>query len=142
VSLRNAGRAAIALCASIGLAFGASGCLSDDTSVPVPPAPDAAGEDAGYPVSDASGSVDGASPPPADAGSDAPANDSSVPFDAAPPVDAGRDGSGVSQLGLVAGGAVSQSTNYTMTATTGPATAPVLRSSHYTIVGGMAVTTQ
>jgi hypothetical protein len=142
VSLRNVGRVAVVAVASIGLALGASGCLSDDTSVPVPPAKDAASEDAGFPVSDASGSVDGANPPPADAGTDAPVVDSSVPIDATPPVDAGRDAFAPSQLGLVAGGTVSQSPSYTMTGTTAPATAPVLRSPNYKIVGGMAVTTQ
>jgi hypothetical protein len=59
-------------------------------------------------------------------------------------VDAGVDASrtGVSQAGLVAGGTVSRSPSFTMTGTTGPATAPMLTSPHYRLVGGMSVSSQ
>jgi len=121
------------------LAIGAIGCLSDDTSL-TPPLKDAGPIDASLtPISDASGTVDGSNPPPADAGTDAPVVvDSGT--DAAPPVDAGKDAAGPSQAGLVAGGTVGHSPSFKMTGTTGPATAPVLKSPSYSLVGGMAVT--
>jgi hypothetical protein len=127
----------IVACATLGLATGAMGCLSDDTSLA--PGRDAGTFDAGLPLFDASGSVDGANPPPVDAGIDAPVVDSAVP-DATPPVDAGKDAAGPSQAGLVAGGTVGHSTAYRMTVTTGPASAPVLKSPKYQLVGGVSVT--
>ncbi len=146
MSLRNAGKLALGLVTAVslaGLAVGASGCLSDDTSLsPVPK--DAGLFDAGNlpPVFDASGSVDGTSPPPVDAGTDATLPDAAAPdagTDAG--TDAGKEAGVVpSQAGLVAGGAVGHSPSYTMTGTTGPATAPVLRSPHYKLVGGVSVT--
>jgi hypothetical protein len=113
------------------------GCLSVDTA---PRVPDAGVLDAGLPGFDAGGAIDGAVPPAVDAGSDALMPiDSGAPSDATPPVEAGYDAAAVSQLGLVAGGAISRSGGYMMTATTGPATAPVLRSSRYQLVVGMSV---
>jgi hypothetical protein len=120
--------------ATSGLSLGAIGCLSDDTSLS-PPVKDAGlFFDSSAPTFDAGGLVDGAG---IDAGLD-----SSLPDATPPPVDAGKDASGISQLGVVAGGTVSHSPSYTMTGTTGPATAPVLRSPHYTFVGGMSVSTK
>jgi hypothetical protein len=136
VWLRNAGRFVVVMCACVGLALGASGCVSDDTAIPVTPGIDAA-IDSAFSASDASGTVDGA---PADAATDAPEVDSSAP-DAAP-VDAGNDATAMSQIGLVAGGAVGHSPSYTMTVTAGPATAPLLKSPHYQLAGGMSATTQ
>ena len=138
MSLRNAIGFMVVACATLGLATGATGCLSDDTSL-APPGRDAGTFDAGLPVFDAGGSVDGANPPPVDAGSDAPVVDSAVP-DATPPVDAGRDAAGPSQASLVAGGTVGHSAAYKMTVTTGPASAPVLKSPKYQLVGGVSVT--
>jgi hypothetical protein len=145
VSLRNSGRIAVIACGCLGLALGASGCISDDTSLPIP-GRDASALDAAFPPDDASGMVDGAGP--GDAAVDAPALDasidSSVP-DATPPADAADaavDATAMSQIGLVAGGTVGHSPTYTMTGTTGPATAPVLRSPHYQLVGGMSATAQ
>jgi hypothetical protein len=142
VWLRRSGRVAVIACGCLGLALGASGCISDDTSLPVT-GRDASTIDAAFPADDASGTVDGAGP--GDAAIDAPALDaaidSSVP-DATPPVDAGVDATAMSQIGLVAGGTVGHSPTYTMTGTTGPATAPVLRSPHYQLVGGMSATAQ
>ena len=89
--LRNAGRFVVVMCACVGLALGASGCVSDDTAIPVTPGIDAA-IDSAFSASDASGTVDGA---PADAATDAPEVDSSAP-DAAP-VDAGNDATAMSQ---------------------------------------------
>jgi hypothetical protein len=146
VLLRNVGKHALGLFTAVGLAslaVGASGCLSDDTSLsPVPR--DAGLFDAGNlpPVFDASGSVDGTSPSPVDAGTDATVPDAGVP-DAGTDAgsDAGKDAAVVpSQAGLVAGGAVGHSPGYKMTGTTGPATAPVLTSPKYKLVGGVSVT--
>ena len=140
MSLRNAARFMVVAGATLGLATGAIGCLSDDTSLsPVPK--DAGSVDGSLPVFDASGSVDGANPPPTDAGVDAVV-DSAVPPDAAPPLDAGKDAAGPSQASLVAGGTVGHSPNYKMTVTTGPATAPVLKSPNYRLVGGVSVTSR
>jgi hypothetical protein len=144
VWLRNSDRIAVIVCGCIGLALGASGCISDDTSLPIT-GRDASAIDAAFPTYDASGTVDGAGP--GDATTDAPGIDASVDSavpDAAP-VDAGDaavDASTMSQIGLVAGGTVGHSTSYTMTGTTGPATAPVLRSPSYQLVGGMSATSQ
>jgi hypothetical protein len=133
VSLLHAGRIAVIACVSIGFALVAGGCV--DNTV-VPPQNDV---DAALPTFDSGGEDVAVS----DAGSDADASviDSSIP-DAT--IDAGKDAATAAptQLGLVAGGSVSHSPSYTMTGTTGPATAPVLRSTHYQLVGGMAVTTQ
>jgi hypothetical protein len=138
VSLLGASRVVVAVGATLALALGAIGCLSDDTSLSPTPK-DASVSDTGLPTFDASGSVgvDGATP--TDAGTDAPAVDSSAPVDAG--VDAARVVT-ISQLGLVAGGTLSHSPSYQMTGTTGPATAPVMRSPNYKLVGGMTVTTQ
>ena len=129
--------AVMVLCACVGTALGASGCVSDDTSIPPAPGFDAAVDSAFQPA-DASGMVDGAGP--ADTGIDAPVVDSAAP-DAAP-VDAGNDATAMSQIGLVAGGAVGHSPSYKMTGTTGPATAPLLKSPHYKLAGGMSATAQ
>jgi hypothetical protein len=141
VSLRKAGKLVVVVCSALGLAAGAIGCLSDDTSLsPVPR--DAGGFDAGIvsPVFDASGTVD-VNAPPVDAGGDAEAPDASLPVEAG--VDAGRDAAASpSQVGLVAGGSVGHSPGYKMTGTTGPATAPVLKSPHYQFVGGVSATGQ
>ena len=138
--VRNAASFIVVLSTTLGLATGAMGCLSDDTSL-APPARDAGGFDAGLPTFDASGTVDGSNPPPVDAGIDAPVVDSAVPPDATPPPpDAGKDAAGPSQTSLVAGGAVGHSPGYKMPGTTGPATAPVLKSPNYQLVGGVSVT--
>ena len=125
------GQFMVVVCTSAGVALAASGCLSgDDTAAPL-----TTGLDSGLlpppPVFDASGIVDGASPPPgAEAGVDAASTDGSAP-----------DGAGgASTLGLVSGGTLSQSAHYTLIGATGPATAPVLQSPHYQLTGGMAVT--
>jgi hypothetical protein len=135
VSLRNANRFVVA-CATLAVATGAIGCLSDDTSLTLTPKDAGAIDGSLLPISDASGTVDGSNLPPVDAAVDAPGVDSAAP----PPVDAGKDAAGPSQAGLVAGGAVGHSPSYKMTGTTGPATAPVLKSPSYQLVGGMAVT--
>jgi hypothetical protein len=113
------------------VALAASGCLSgDDTSGP----PLTPGLDSGLPpppVLDASGIVDGASPPGTDAGIDA-AVDASLPD--------GATAGGQTSAGLVVGGTLSQSAHYTLIGTTGPATTPVLQSPKYQLTGGVAVT--
>jgi hypothetical protein len=137
VALLHAGRIAVITCASIAFAFVVSGCI-DNTVVPVSDDVDSAlpGIDSGVPSEDAGSDADANV---IDATTDA-RTDASV--DAS--IEAGKDAAtrGPSQLGLVAGGTVSHSASYTMTGTTGPATAPVLRSSHYQLIGGMAVTSQ
>ncbi len=124
------------VCTSLGVALGALGCLGgDDTSV----AP-GIGFDASFdvnlpPVLDDAGND--APSPPADAAPDA--------SDAAPIVlDAGADAATTpgSQVQLVGGGTLSQSTHYVLVGSTGPATAPVLHSTHYQLVGGMTVSNQ
>jgi hypothetical protein len=121
----------VVACTSAGVALAASGCLSgDDTSAPLTP-----GLDSGLPptpIFDASGVVEGASPPGPEAGVDAAATDASAPD--------GATAGGASTLGLVAGGVLSQSTHYTLIGATGPATAPVLQSPKYQLTGGMAAT--
>jgi hypothetical protein len=114
--------------------------LSDDTVAP-PGGVDAGGPsiDGSVPVFDANGFVDGQpgqvdatadvaidSSPPADAGVDAP-----------PPTDSGVTGTAT----LAAGGSVGHSAQHTLIGNVGPATAPVLRSSKYQLVGGMAAAT-
>jgi hypothetical protein len=119
------------VCGVLGAALGATGCLSDDTSVPVVPGFDAGVLDAGAPVFDASGVVDAPGPGP-DAGSDA-----------APPPDASApDAAGVSILGVVVGGTSSRSPGYIMTGTAGAAHSPLLRSPSYQLVGGLTVSQQ
>ncbi len=127
------GQFMVVVCTSAGVALAASGCLSgDDTAAP----PITLGFDSGTPgppILDASGIVDGASPPPGpEAGTDASATDASAP-DATV--------GGASTLGIVGGGVLSQSTHYTLIGATGPATAPLLQSPKYQLTGGMAVTT-
>ena len=140
MSARTVGRLAVVVCAALGSALGAIGCLSDDTSLnPAQNGFDASFPDAGPPVFDASGSVDANGNPLPDAAPDAPFD---AAADAAPPPDAGNDASGVSQFGLVAGGAIGHSTRYVLKGSTGPASAPVLQSPHYKLVGGMTVSTQ
>jgi hypothetical protein len=125
------------VCTSLALAVGVVGCLGgDDTSVPL--APPGIGFDASFDVNvpvvlDASGVVDGASPPLADAALDG--------AEASSHVDAGSDAAATqgTQVGLVGGGTLSQSTHYVLVGTTAPATAPVLSSPHYQLVGGMSV---
>ncbi len=113
----------------------ASGCLSDDTSITFPPREAASYEAGPLP------SFDGGTPVSDDAGADSGAGDAGT-LDAAAPRDGGspRDAAIPSQAGLVAGGTVGHSPRFKMTGTTGPATAPVLRSPRYQLVGGMAVT--
>ena len=138
MSLRNAASLLVVVCAALGSAAGAIGCLSDDTSVsPIPR--DAGAFDAGVisPVFDAGNVVDGATTP-TDAG--VTVEDAAVPTDGSSPRDAGRDATSPSQAGLVAGGSVGHSPSYRMTGTTGPATAPVLRSPNYRLVGGVSAT--
>jgi hypothetical protein len=121
---------------TLSTALGASGCLSDDTSVtPGQNGLDASSPDGGVNVLDASGVVDGQGPPPADSG---------PPDVVVPPIEAGLPdaGVGVSILGVVAGGTTSRSTRYVLTGTAGAAHAPLLRSPNYQLVGGMAVSTQ
>jgi hypothetical protein len=142
VWLVSAGRLGVGLFAAValaGLAGGASGCLSDDTTA-VPVVKDAGfsfdGGNGGTP--DASGAVDGASAP------DAAVPDAAVP-DAAFPDAASNEGKDPavvvpSQTGLVGAGAVGHSPGYTMTGTLGPATAPVLTAPNYKLVGGVSVT--
>jgi hypothetical protein len=136
LSFRSAAKLVVVACATLGLAMGAIGCLSDDTSLTLTPKDSGVFDGSLTPIFDASGTVDGSNLPPADAAPDAPGADSAPP----PPVDAGKDAAGPSQAGLVAGGAVGHSPSYKMTGTTGPATAPVLKSPSYQLVGGMAVT--
>jgi hypothetical protein len=150
VSLRIAGRFAVVVCTALGLAGGALGCLSDDTSLTVPPRDAGFAFDSSFPTFDAAGSVDGSGL--ADTGTDTSVPDSAVPPDATPPldagtdaakdagVDAGKDAMAPSQTSLVAGGAVGHSPSYKMTVTTGQATAPVLKSPKYQLVGGVSVT--
>lgn len=113
-------------------AAAANACLSDDTAVPksAPGLTYDAGP--GFPFD--------AGPPSEDAGADAGPTDSGSAHDAGAIADAGRDASVPTQVGLVGGGTVGHSAHYTMTGTLGPATAPVLRSPKYQVVGGMAVT--
>jgi hypothetical protein len=119
----------VVVCTSAGVALAASGCLSgDDTAAP----PITLGFDASTPSFDASGVVDGASPPVPEAGVDAAATDGAAPD--------GASAGGASTLGLVGGGVLSQSTHYTLIGATGPATAPILQSPKYQLTGGMAVT--
>jgi hypothetical protein len=96
--------------------------------------------DSSLPTFDAAGLVDG--PTPVDTGVDAPVVDSALPPDAnPPPVDAGKDAAmAPSQASLVPAGAVGHSPSYKMTVTTGQATAPVLKSPKYQLVGGVSVT--
>jgi hypothetical protein len=117
-----------ALSAAFALACGASGCLSDDTSLP--PRVDAGFPDGALPVLDASGVVDGQAPP--DAAVDAALDGATLPK---------VDGS-VSVLGLVPGGTTARSPSYVLTGTAGAAHAPVARSPNYQLVGGMSVSTQ
>ena len=140
MSYQSAGRRLIVECMLLGLAAGGLGCLSDDTSVTVR-TPDAGALD-GSPglVDDAGGPGDGGSGL-RDAAAEASGLDASsdaTPSDAAPS-EAGRE-AGPSQAGLVVGGAVGHSPHYKMTLTSAPATAPVLRSRSYQLVGGVAVT--
>jgi hypothetical protein len=133
LTLPCANRFAVALigtCALLSASAGSVGCLSDDTSAaPQPPVDAGLGFDAGQPtIDDAGGGVDGA----ADA----------LPPDSGPRTGDAGHGAGVTQAGLVAAGTMSRSSNYTMTGTVGPATAPVLRSPHYQFVGGVSVTSQ
>jgi hypothetical protein len=125
---------AVVVCASLGVTLGATGCLSgDDTSANGTTINlDAGTPETSAPVLDASGVVDGA-PPPVDAAP--PLRDSAPPIDSSTPPDAGASSS---QLGLVGGGTLSRSPNYVLIGSTGPATAPVLRSPKYQVVGGMA----
>jgi hypothetical protein len=111
---------------AIGAALAEGGCLT----VSEPTATLEVGDDSGTlgpPILDASGVVDGASPLPSDAGTDASVDAAS--FDAAAP--------GHSTVGLVGGGTLSQSAHYTLIGATGPATAPVLQSPKYQLTGGM-----
>ena len=138
------------MCVALGLSLGATGCLSDDTSVPPPPITlDGALPEAGIPTFDASGSVDGAGNPPPDAAPDAPPDAAPVDAgvdaaDAAPIPDAAPDApdSGVSILGLVPGGTTAQSSHYIYTGNTGAAHSPLLTSPNYKLVGGVSVTAQ
>ena len=118
------------------LAAGFFGCLSDDTSLP--PAKETPSFDAGpLPGFDAGMQEIDATAPMVDA-----ASDSGPAPDAGRPVDAGGEAgksAPPTQAGLVVGGTVAHSPNFKMTATTGPASAPVLKSPRYQIVGGMTV---
>jgi hypothetical protein len=139
------GQLAIVAAVSLGATLGAIGCLSSNSSTPGPgPTPnlDAGGTTLPPPVSDASGSVtptpDAAQPVNDDAGE--PSDDAGPPpFDAGPP-DATPPTT--SQVGLVGGGTLSRSAHYALVGSTGPATAPVLKSSRYQLTGGMAASTQ
>jgi hypothetical protein len=144
------------VCAAIGVALTAVGCLSGsdgtppgvtiDASIPLP--------DGGPGASDASGQVDG-SLGPQDAAPDV------APVDATPPVDAGADtsipdagidaadtgpppdASGITgSATLVSGGTLSKSKGYGLNGTVGPASAPVMTSPKYRLVGGMAATSE
>jgi hypothetical protein len=138
VSLVRVARGAIVAGALGALALGAFACV--DNTV-VPPSNDVDSAFPGFDGGEDSAAVDTGTDAPVDASVDAKVIDSSAPVDAT--TDAGKDATvAPSQLGLVAGGTVSHSPKYTMTGTSGPATAPVLRSTHYQLVGGMAVTSQ
>ncbi len=128
----------VVVCASLGAALGAIGCLSgDDTSATGTTfVLDAGTPDTSVPIVDASGVVDGANPPHPDA---APPPDAALPIDSSTPFDAGATSS---QLGLVGGGTLSRSPNYVLIGATGPATAPVLHSPKYQVVGGMAASSK
>ena len=138
----------LASCAGLG----AIGCLSGDDTIAPGGLPDAGLNlpDTSVPVGDASGQVDGAgkdatpdvTPPPVDAGPDAA--DAGVDTGVDSGVDArAPDASGVTgAAGLVPGGSLSKSAGYVLNGTTGPASAPVLKSPKYRLVGGMAATTE
>ena len=128
LSIRFFGRCARVFCAGGLLALGAMGCLGgDDTSaasfdsglIPF---------DAAFPTFDAGPGDDDASELPDSA------TDGSITVDAGPPPP--------TQVGLVAGGTSSRSPSYVLMGSTGPATAPVLRSPNYQLVGSMTVSTQ
>jgi hypothetical protein len=135
------GRLAIVVTVSLGAAIGALGCLSSDNSSPGPGG-SVLHLDAGNllpPVVDASGSVT----PPTPDGAPSIGDDAGEPSDDAGPLafDAGPPDSGPptgSQVGLVGGGTLSRSAHYVLVGSTGPATAPVLKSSSYQLTGGMA----
>jgi hypothetical protein len=136
----------------MGVAAGAIGCLSSSDNGPPGVTIDAGlpGIDTGVSPSDASGQVDGSppppdaapdvTPPPVDAGQDTSVPDAGVDAaDAATPPDA----SGITgSVGLVSSGSLGKSKSYTLNGTVGPATAPVLKSPSYRLVGGMAATTE
>jgi hypothetical protein len=127
VSRLARGRIAVVAGAWIVAAAAANGCISNGAA-PLTPGEDAAipGLDAGEDT--ATPGVDAAS----DAGGDVVTVDAS-----------GRDAAPApSQVGLVAAGGVSRSPSYVLSGTMGPGTAPVLRSTHYQFVGGMAVSAQ
>jgi len=137
LSDRFAGQFLVVVCASLGVALGAIGCLGgDDTAVNIAPTLDAGTPETSTPVLDASGTVDGANPLHDAA---PPTQDGAPPVDSSAPPEAGATSS---QLGLVGGGVLSRSPNYTLVGSTGPATAPVLHSPKYQVVGGMAASAQ
>ncbi len=113
-------------------AAAANGCISNGAA-PLTPGVDAAipgldaGEDTATPGIDAGRDA-------ADAGGDVVTVDASRGDSAVAPAP--------SQLGLVAAGGVSRSPSYVLSGTMGPGAAPVLRSTHYQFVGGMAVSAQ
>jgi hypothetical protein len=119
--------------AALGATLAASGCLSaDDTSAQ--PGPGYDGGTTVTPLPDANVIVDSASPV-VDASKDS----------AAPSVDAGHAPDGAvtaipSTIGLVGGGTLSRSANYTLVGATGPATAPPLQSPKFQLTGGVTVT--
>jgi hypothetical protein len=142
------------VCAVLGVALGAMGCLSSSDATPP-----GITLDAGIPLpdgslgpSDASGQVDGTpgaqdaaadaldASPPVDAGPDTSIPDAGVDAaDAAPPPDAsGTTGS----AGLVSAGTLGRSKSYGLNGTVGPASAPVMKSPKYRLVGGMAATSE
>jgi hypothetical protein len=152
VSLLHAGRIAVITCVSIAFALAMGGCI-DNTVVPPSDDVDSAlpGIDSAAPSEDAGSDADARAIDGSDGSlPDASLPDASLPDASLPDatsdgsIDAGKDAATrrPSQLGLVAGGTVSHSAKYTMAGTAGPATAPVQRSGHYQLVGGMAVTAQ
>ncbi len=110
----------------------AGGCVSNTI---VPPS----NVDSGVPELDAG--FDASPVGPGDAGPHDAGPHDATPGDAASDAgtDAGHKAAVPSQVGLVAAGAVSHSPSYTMSGTMGPGSAPVLRSTHYALIGGMSV---
>jgi hypothetical protein len=120
---------------SAGLALAVSGCLGGDDTAAPPAAVGAFDSGIHFPVLDAS--LPDSAAPATDAGGDA-ASDASTPI-----VDASTDaakGGSASTAGLVSGGTVSRSPNYTLIGGTTPATAPVLQSPKYQLSGGVTAT--
>ena len=130
LSIRFIARCARVVCAGGLIASGVVGCLGgDDTS--------AASFDSGLIPFDAAFPTFDGGPGDDDASSlpdGATTPDGAVVIDAGPPPP--------TQASLVSGGTSSRSPSYVLVGTTGPATAPVLRSPNYQLVGSMSVSMQ